>query len=266
MKNSRDMRVSYVHNADACRPGRVGGGFTLMEVVTSLAILAILCSSVLMVVKRCMSAAADTSVRMKALEVARENMETLLSSNSVKDGVEFGQSEKYPEITWETTVESFYEPVTNRMWVQAVCLAEYTDSNDVLQDVELTHWITNVNKQQLMQILEEEEKQKALLEAEGGIDTDGDGVPDTLPQDQGTAESGSDGSQQRSGIDESGTNRDGKSDTNRNNRNRDDSGRNNRRGRNRGASESSQYPWERPGNENMPLEEILQWLRDNGKL
>jgi hypothetical protein len=110
-----------------------------------------------------MTSAADSTLRMQAFEVARENMENLLSRDSVEEMVEYGNSERYPEIQWQTTVESFYEPLTSRMWVQAVCLAEYTDSAGEAQKVELTHWLTDLTKEQVLQIIEEQLKEKERL-------------------------------------------------------------------------------------------------------
>ena len=138
--------------------------FTLIEVALALTILAAITSSVLVVMNRCLEAAIDSRAKMQAFEVARENMERLLASNSVTDMTEFGVLEKNPDIKWETEVKSFYEPVTSRMWVQAVCSATYTDSNNEIQKVELTHWLTNVTKQQVKQILEQEKREQEFLE------------------------------------------------------------------------------------------------------
>jgi len=137
--------------------------FSLIEVAAAITILALVSSSVLVVINRCMVSATDSALRMRAFEVARENMEKLLASDSVKEMVEFGSSEKYPEVQWQTTVETFYEPITNRMWVQGICSAEYTDIEGQVQTVELTHWLTNVTKKQLRQILDQERREKEWL-------------------------------------------------------------------------------------------------------
>ena len=134
--------------------------FTLGEVVIALAILGLISSSVLVVIGRCVASATDSGLRMQALEVARENMEALLSADSVKETIEYGESDKYPEIEWQTVVETFYEPITVRMWIRGVCSAEYTDTAGELQTVELTHWLTDLTKEQLLQIMKEEEKEK----------------------------------------------------------------------------------------------------------
>jgi len=146
------------------------GAFTLIEVVTALMILALMTSSVLVVVKRCMVEAADSRVKVQALEVAREKMEEILAGSSVKEGTDFGQSDRYPNITWQTTVENFTEPVSQRMWVKVTSGAEYIDANDAARQVELTHWITSVTKDQLKKILE---KEQALAEMAGAS---GDGT------------------------------------------------------------------------------------------
>lgn len=134
--------------------------FTLTEVMTALVILAIVSSSVLVVINRCVASAADSALHMQAFEVARENMEKLLASDSVEETTDYGDSDKYPEIKWQTVVETFYEPITARMWVRAVCSAEYTDSIGETQTVELIHWLTDVTKGQLLQIMEQQQEQQ----------------------------------------------------------------------------------------------------------
>lgn len=154
--------------------------FSLVETVTALIILAITTSSVLVVINRCVSSTADSAIRCQAFEVARDNMETVLTSTSVSERVEVGTSDKYPQIQWQTTIEPFYEPVTKRMWVQAVCSAEYTDTAGELQTVELTHWLTELTKEQLLEIIEqrylerqrlaEEEAEKEAAEEEKQVE------------------------------------------------------------------------------------------------
>ena len=142
--------------------------FTLVEVMTALVILAIISSSVLVVINRCMASAADSALRMQAFEVARDNMETLLSKDSVEEMVEYGSSDKYPEIQWQTTVETFYEPVMEQMqiWVRAICSAEYADTAGDVQTIELTQWLTGLTKEQLIEIIKEEQREKERLAEE----------------------------------------------------------------------------------------------------
>lgn len=154
-------------------------GFSLMEAMAALIILALVSSGVLVVINRCMASAANLAIRMQAFEVARENMETLLSMDSVEETVEFGSSDKYPEVRWQNTVEMFYEPITARMWVRAVCSAEYTDTEGEVQTVELTHWLTDLTKMQLIQMIKQMQREKkGLAEQDGdeqaGIDAQRD--------------------------------------------------------------------------------------------
>jgi len=122
-------------------------------------ILGLTCSSVLVVIERCTASARESALRMRAFEVARENMEKLLASSTVKESVEYGQSERYPEIGWQTEVETFYEPITARMWIRGVCSAQYIDSDEQEQTVELTHWLTDLTKEQLLQIEQRDEEE-----------------------------------------------------------------------------------------------------------
>ena len=155
-----------------CRTGRSGRGwisgmprrgFSLTEVMAALVILGFFSSSILVVMNRCMAWAATSAIRMQAFEVARENMEALLSLGSVEEMSEYGDSEKYPGIKWQTDVETFYEPVTSRMWVRGLCSAEYEDAEGQIQTIELEHWLTNVSKEQLLQLMEAEAAEKNKL-------------------------------------------------------------------------------------------------------
>lgn len=139
-------------------------GFTMLEVVAALVILALITSTVLMVIDRGVSSAARSVLRMQAFEVARENMEKLLSADSVKQTADYGTSEKYPEIQWQNLVEVFIEPLSSQSWVRAICSAEYTDLDGEVQTVELTHWLTKLTEQQEQQL--NEEKQRQLLETD----------------------------------------------------------------------------------------------------
>ena len=149
---------------------KLRNAFSLIEAVTALAILALVSSSVLVVINRCMASASDSVLRMQAFEVARENMETLLSKDSVVEMVEYGNSDKYPQIQWQTTIEMFYEPLTSRMWIQATCSAEYTDTEGEPQTIELTHWLTDLTEEQTLQIMEEKQKEQERLAEQGETD------------------------------------------------------------------------------------------------
>lgn len=138
-------------------------GFSLVEAVTALIILALISSSVLVVVNRCLTSTADLSLRMQAFEVARENMEALLSEDLLEEKVEYGSSNKYPAITWQTTVEAFYDSVTELVWVQGTCRAEYTDASGQIQSVEMTQWLTGVTKMQMIEFLRQQRTEEALL-------------------------------------------------------------------------------------------------------
>ncbi|MDD5458476.1 MAG: type II secretion system protein [Phycisphaerae bacterium] len=127
-------------------------GFTLPEAMAAVVILAITVSSVTIVINRSVAAASDSSRRIRAFQVAREHMETLLGLDSVTEQVEYGITDDFVE--WQDSVHSFYEPLTMRMWVEAVCTAEYEDSKGEFQTVELTHWLTDLSAKQLKELFE----------------------------------------------------------------------------------------------------------------
>ena len=143
--------------------------FTLLEVLTALAILGLLCSSVLLVINQCMATTANCTWRMEAFQVARENLENVLASESVSEGVEYGTSEQYPNVSWRTVIETFSDPMSGQMWVQAVCSADYIDSAGETQTLELTHWLGSLTDQQANQLVQDEDLE--ALAAEQLIDT-----------------------------------------------------------------------------------------------
>jgi len=137
-------------------------GFSLAEVLGALVILTLASSSVLVVINRCVGSAADLKVKLQAFEVVRDNMEKVLTLSAVQEMVEYGTSEKYPGIEWQTVIETFHEPVSSKMWVRAVCSAEYTNTQGETQTVELTHWLTDLSEKQASEILEQNEKEQLL--------------------------------------------------------------------------------------------------------
>ena len=132
---------------------RKDNGFTLVEVVTATTILALMISSLWVIVDRCVDSTANSRMKMQAFEVARENLETILTKKSVQEAVEYGTSDRYPGIEWETVVETFFEPINSQMWLRAVCTATYNDTNGEEQSVKLVHWLTGLTKDQLLAIL-----------------------------------------------------------------------------------------------------------------
>ncbi len=127
-------------------------GFTLLEVVTAVAILGLVSASVLLVINRCMASAANSALRMEAFQLVQENLEKILVSESVTETVDYGTSELYPDISWQTVIEAFPEPATGTMWARAVCSADYVDSAGEKQTVKLEHWIAELTDQQAGQL------------------------------------------------------------------------------------------------------------------
>ena len=127
-------------------------GFSLVEVMTALVILAFACSSVLLVINRSVVSASDSAFRMEAFRVARKNMESLLVRSPLTETIEYGASESNPNITWTTVVEMFSEPVMGQTWARAVCSADYVDPLGETQTVELVQWLCPLSEQQADQL------------------------------------------------------------------------------------------------------------------
>jgi len=159
--NSRTDNVIFAGRAE--RLSRVGA-FTLIEVLTALAILGLVSSSVLVVINRCVASAANSALRMEAFELARENLEKVLVSDALEETVEYGASEKYPDISWRTVIEAFPEPIGGQMWARAVCSAEYKDSQGERQKVELVHWIAELTDRQADKLVQNEDLEQLEVE------------------------------------------------------------------------------------------------------
>jgi prepilin-type N-terminal cleavage/methylation domain-containing protein len=139
-------------------------GFTLLEVLAALAILGLASSSVLIVIDRCVNSAADSALRMEAFELVRENMDKILVRDMVDETADFGTSEKYPDISWQTVIEAFTEPAGGQTWLRAVCSAEYVDSTGEKRTIELEHWITPLTDQQAAQLSGQQDLEKLGME------------------------------------------------------------------------------------------------------
>jgi hypothetical protein len=150
-------------------------------VTAALVVLALAGSAVVVVVNRGVAEAADLELRRQALETARRNIEDLLSGDSVAETVEYGSSDVYPGIEYQKVVEAFYEPITSRMWIKATCAAEYTDSSNEVRAVELTHWLTDLTRQQMLEIIDRRQAGEEVLAAtaeSGQAPVDADERPD----------------------------------------------------------------------------------------
>ncbi len=128
-------------------------GFSLPEVVIALMILAFISSTVLVAINRYTEQAIDRQLRIEAFHLARDNMEKILASDTVEETLEYASSDQNPDIQSTSSVETFYEPKTQRMWIKAVCSATYTDSQNEEQTVEFTHWVTDLSVEQVLQVL-----------------------------------------------------------------------------------------------------------------
>ncbi len=142
-------------------------GFTLIEMSVAIVILGMIIATVFTIINRAIETVSDWQTKMEAFEIARDNMEKLLAQKSLTDKLEYGTSETNPDINWEITVESFYEPVSNQMWMRAVCTSEYKDSSGEDQKIELTHWLTSLTKKQMMQVLEQQQREETYADTVG---------------------------------------------------------------------------------------------------
>lgn len=138
--------------------------FTIVEVVAALAVLSVMLGSVMVLMNRYVEAVMDLQLREQAFEIVRGNMENLLAESKLSDMGEFGTSETNADIEWKTLVEPFYESVTNRMWIRAVCSAGFNDSKGEYQEVELEHWITNLTAVQIKRILAQQKVENEYME------------------------------------------------------------------------------------------------------
>jgi len=163
-------------------------GFSFLEVVVALAVLAVICSAVLVVMNRCIAATIDSRTKMEAFNIVRENMEKVLGADSVTLTSEMGVSQTNPDIEWQTVVETFNEPVKAGMWLQAVCSATYTDSAGQEQTIELVHWLTDLSKRDQKLIQQQRERELEYLEQFGldefGLETTAESVAQDTFQDE----------------------------------------------------------------------------------
>ena len=162
--------MSCIFNAFRFRRAGRRRAFTLVEVSAAVVILAGILATTLVLMNHCVNATIDLRSRERAFELARENLEFLLTASKVENGLEYGFDELHPEIQWQLVIEPFYEPISNRMWIRAVSSAEYTDTKGEQQTVELQHWLTGLTAKQIQMIQAQQKLEEEFLDSLYGKD------------------------------------------------------------------------------------------------
>lgn len=139
-------------------------GFTLLEIICSLGILSIICSSAVVIMARNKESSYNVTMQLRALEVARENMEQILVLDTVKEMTQYSESERYPAIEWESNIETFDSPLEGQTWARAKCIARYKDLDDNEQSVELEHWLCKVSAEDMEDLDQLQQGESLLLE------------------------------------------------------------------------------------------------------
>ncbi len=139
------------------------GGFTLIEALTALVIVGFICGTVLVVINDCVDSISDQSSRLEAIEVARENIEFLISQSMLKESVETGISEVYPGIEWVMSVEVVQFPMTNKLWMKAVSSANFYNSNNELEEIKFERWLAPLTAQQEKLIMNDRQREQDYL-------------------------------------------------------------------------------------------------------
>ena len=147
---------------------RQSRAFTLVEVAVTIVVVGLIVGSSMTILDRLVGAMADMRLRTEAFETARQNMEALLSEANITDRSEYGTNEFVPEIQWQTVVEPFYEPISNRMWVRAICSAGFNDSQGKYQSIDLEHWLTNLSAEVVRQIIQQQQAEQDYLDLLSG--------------------------------------------------------------------------------------------------
>ena len=139
-------------------------GFTLLEMTGTIFIIALITTSVVMVMNNCIEATTNYKLKAIAYRVARDNMEKMLNTKKLAESAEFGICELNPDIQWETVVEVFNEPINSNMWLQAKSAASYTDTDGQIQTVEFTQWVTGLTGAQQKLIENQRKREQEFLD------------------------------------------------------------------------------------------------------
>jgi prepilin-type N-terminal cleavage/methylation domain-containing protein len=149
------------------KSGKKHRAFTIVELVAVLVIISVITTGIIEVMNRCIDSTMEYNLRKAAFETARENMENLLNAASLAESVEFGVSEVYPEIEWQTIVEIFDEPINSSMWLRARSAAYYLDNEGQQQTIEFTQWITALSKRDQELVIEQRQREDEFMEMYG---------------------------------------------------------------------------------------------------
>ena len=148
---------------------RIQKGFTVLEALMAVLVIGFVASSIMVVMDNSISSLTEIKLRTQAFELARENMEMMLTGDSVTEISDSGTSDINPEIAWEISIKAQQASSTDGViWVKAKSSASYRDSNDDLETIEFEQWITSLTKSQSKQI----QKLRMLQAQEDGVDSE----------------------------------------------------------------------------------------------
>jgi type II secretory pathway pseudopilin PulG len=150
---------TLTNNTNHCRRA-----FTLIEALTAMVIVGFICGTVLIVINNCIDSISDQQSTLRAVDVARENLEQLLGQNNLSEFSETGISELYPEIEWVRGIEVTQFQGTSDLWMKAFSSANYYNTDNELEEVEFVNWLAPLTAAQKNQVLKDRQKEDEYLE------------------------------------------------------------------------------------------------------
>ena len=138
-------------------------GFTLIEAIAALAIVGFVCGTVVLVINNSLDAMTDYQSRLRAIDAARENIELILSNETLPEFSESGISELYPDIEWTRGVEVATFPASGKFWLRAFSSANFYNTDGELEEIEFENWLTPLSPQQERLVREDRQKEQEYL-------------------------------------------------------------------------------------------------------
>lgn len=136
----------------------------MVEALTALVIVGFTCGTVLIVINNSLDSMSDQESRLRAIDVARENIESLLAQTSLKEFSETGLSDLYPDIEWSRGIEVVEFQGTSDLWMKAFSTANFYNTDNELEEIEFINWLAPLTDQQQKQVLQDRQKEDEYLE------------------------------------------------------------------------------------------------------
>ncbi|MGE4285836.1 MAG: prepilin-type N-terminal cleavage/methylation domain-containing protein [Phycisphaerae bacterium] len=160
--------------------------YTLVEAMAALLVMGIVVSGVVVTITNCLETMIDMRLENNAVDLARENMEYILSKNDAYEFYDSGVDEFNPDLNWEIGFEVATYPNTSDMWVRAFSTSGYYRTDGEYKTIEFESWIVRLSDEQQQQYKEQATAEQQMLDDVADAVSEAQAEKDTAEEETDT--------------------------------------------------------------------------------